>query len=62
MELIAEFLSVVGALLFSVACGVLLEELMLGGLVRLILARQPEAGTRMERSAGKEKGERTCLR
>lgn len=53
MELIAEFLSVVGALLLSVACGVLLEELMLGGLVRLILARQPEAKARIERNTGK---------
>ena len=60
MELIAEFLSVVGALLLSVACGVLLEELMLGGLVRLILARQPEAKDRMERKTGKKKGGRAC--
>lgn len=55
MELIAEFFSVVGALLLSVACGVLLEELMLGGLVRLILARQPEAKGRMERHSESKK-------
>jgi hypothetical protein len=62
MDLIAEFLSVVGALLLSVACGVLLEELMLGGLVRLIVARQPAAKTETERNNSKEKGERRCLR
>jgi hypothetical protein len=62
MELIAEFLSVVGALLLSVACGVLVEELMVGGLVRLILARQPEARAVAEQKSSKEKGERTCLR
>ena len=62
MEVLAEFLSVVGALLLSVSCGVLVEELLLGGLVRLILARQPEARKQAERDNGKEKGERTCLR
>ncbi len=62
MELVAEFLSVVGALLLSVACGVLVEELMVGGLVRLILARQPEARAVAERKSSKERGERTCLR
>ena len=58
MELIAEFVSVVGALLFSVACGVLVEELMVGGLVRLVLARQPEARARMEGKLDMEKGEK----
>lgn len=43
LELITEFLSLVRALRLSVACGVLMEELMVGGLVRLILARQHEA-------------------
>lgn len=61
MELFAEMLSVVGALVFSVSCGVLLEELLFGGLVRLFLARRPEAGRSTERKRDKE-GERKCLR
>jgi hypothetical protein len=40
MELFAEALSVVGAMLLSVSCGLLLEELLFGGLVRLFFARQ----------------------
>jgi hypothetical protein len=38
MELFAESLSVVGALVLSVSCGLLLEELVFGGLVRLFFA------------------------
>ncbi|HTW47491.1 MAG TPA: hypothetical protein VMD92_06055 [Acidobacteriaceae bacterium] len=38
MELFAETLSVVGALVLSVSCGLLLEELIFGGLVRLFFA------------------------
>lgn len=41
MELFAESLSVVGALLLSVSCGLLLEELLFGGLVRLFFANKP---------------------
>ena len=40
MELFAEALSVVGAMLLSVSCGLLVEELLFGGLVRLFFARQ----------------------
>jgi hypothetical protein len=44
MELFAEGLSVVGAMLLSVSCGLLLEELLFGGLVRLFFRRvSPEA-------------------
>jgi hypothetical protein len=50
MELFAEMLSVVGALLLSVSCGVLVEELLFGGLVRLFLARRPGAGESTERN------------
>lgn len=60
MELMAEFMSVVGALLLSVSCGVLVEEMLIGGLVRLILARQPEAARKKERSM-KETEESTSL-
>ena len=59
MELFAEILSVAGALLLSVSCGVLVEELLFGGLVRLFLARRPGAGGSTERKESKE-GERPC--
>jgi hypothetical protein len=42
MELFAESLSVIGALLLSVSCGLLVEELLFGGLVRLFFAARPE--------------------
>lgn len=35
MELFLEAISIVGALLLSVSCGLLVEELIFGGLVRL---------------------------
>jgi len=50
MELFAEAVSVVGALLLSVSCGLLFEELLFGGLVRLFLARRPEASKEKERN------------
>lgn len=59
MELFAEALSVIGALLLSVSCGLLMEELIFGGLVRLIFARRTEARKEDER---KSEGERPCLR
>lgn len=59
MEMFAEALSVIGALLLSVSCGLLLEELVFGGLVRLFLAQRPETRDEKERKA---EGERTCLR
>lgn len=59
MELFAEAVSVVGALLLSVSCGLLVEELLFGGLVRLFFARQAVARVRGER--GKER-EEPCLR
>lgn len=57
MELMAEFMSVVGALVLSVSCGVLVEEMLIGGLVRLVLARQPEAMAKKERNSGEDAGE-----
>ncbi|HEX3985537.1 MAG TPA: hypothetical protein VHX13_02915 [Acidobacteriaceae bacterium] len=59
MELFAEAVSVVGALLLSVSCGLLVEELFFGGLVRLFFAPQAVARVREER--GKER-EEPCLR
>ena len=59
MEMFAEVLSVIGALLLSVSCGLLLEELVFGGLVRLFFARRPETREEKERNS---EGERPCLR
>lgn len=39
MELFAETVSVIGAMVLSVACGLLLEELLFGGLVRLFFTQ-----------------------
>ncbi len=41
MEAIASGLAVIGGLLLSFSCGVLLEELVFGGLCRLFLAPRP---------------------
>jgi hypothetical protein len=59
MELFVEALSIIGALLLSVSCGLLLEELIFGGLVRLFFAHLPEARKEEERTS---QGERPCLR
>jgi len=59
MELFAEAVSVVGALLLSVSCGLLVEELLWGGLVRLFFARQAVPSVRVER---RKESEGQCLR
>jgi hypothetical protein len=59
MEMLWEAFAVMGALLLSVSCGLLLEEMLFGGLVRLFFARRPESREDKER---KLKGERPCLR
>jgi hypothetical protein len=59
MEQFAEVLSIIGALILSVSCGLLLEELIFGGLVRLFFARRLEISKEEER---KSQGERPCLR
>lgn len=41
MEAIASGLTVIGGLLLALSCGVLLEELVFGGLCRLFLASRP---------------------
>lgn len=61
MELFAEILSIVGALLLSVSCGVLVEELLFGGLVRLIVPRQPAARGNQKQNERNDEGERPCL-
>ncbi|HUA91968.1 MAG TPA: hypothetical protein VL991_05340 [Terracidiphilus sp.] len=48
MDLLADALSGVGAVLLPIAAGLLFEELTLGGLVRLLLAPRPETGERKE--------------
>lgn len=46
MELFAEAVSVVGAMVLSVACGLLMEELLFGGLVRLFFSAHKPGSTR----------------
>jgi hypothetical protein len=60
MEMLWEAFTVIGALLLSVSCGLLLEEMLFGGLVRLFFARRPES--RKERERKLEGEERPCLR
>jgi len=50
METFAEALSVAGAMLLSVSCGLLLEELLFGGLVRLFFSPQRVAARQTERT------------
>jgi len=59
MEMLWEAFTVIGAMLLSVSCGLLLEEMLFGGLVRLFFARRPESRGDKEL---KLKGERPCLR
>jgi hypothetical protein len=65
MELFAETLSVVGALILSVSCGLLIEEMVFGGLVRLFFAPKPMPSAQPERKEQNDRtnqGERPCLR
>ncbi len=59
MEMLWEAFTVIGALLLSVSCGLLLEEMLFGGLVRLFFARRPESRKEKQRKLERE---RTCLR
>lgn len=61
MELFAEILSVVGALLLSVSCGVLVEELVFGGLVRLFVAHQRKADEATGQRKSQQSKEGSCL-
>jgi hypothetical protein len=53
MNLLSEAMSGLGAVLLPVAAGLLLEELTLGGLVRLLLAPWPGTGKRKEHNSRK---------
>jgi hypothetical protein len=57
MRLIVEAMHAMGAVLLQIAVGLLIEELMFGGLVRLILAPRPVTGQRKGR---KDTGEDRC--
>jgi hypothetical protein len=60
MNLLAEAMNGLGAVLLQLATLLALEELTFGGLVRLILAPRPGAGRRVERK--NTEGDRRCLR
>ena len=60
METFAEILSAITAVVLSVSCGLLLEELVFGGLARLFLLARSSA-SRKPSPKQKDKGERICL-
>lgn len=59
MDTLNEFGAMAGGLLLSIACGLMLEELIFGGLVRLFFASQRVAGSEGKRRAGGSGG-RSC--
>ena len=68
METFAEILSAIAAVVLTVACGLLLEELLFGGLVRLFVASRPGAREKpspkreeAQEEEQEEKEEHTCL-
>ncbi len=60
MNLLAEAMNGLGAVLLQVVGLLLFEELTLGGLVRLLLAPRPETGRR--KGQDNRKDGRRCLR
>ena len=60
METFAEILSAMTAVVLTVACGLLLEELVFGGLARLVLLARSSASEKPSPKQ-KDKGERICL-
>jgi hypothetical protein len=60
VELFAELLSAITAVVLSVSCGLLLEELVFGGLARLFLVARSIASEKPSPKQ-KDKGERICL-
>jgi len=50
MNIFSDAMGGLGTLLLPVVAGLLLEELTLGGLVRLLLAPRPGTGERQEHS------------
>jgi hypothetical protein len=68
VETFAEILSAIAAVVLTVACGLLLEELLFGGLVRLFVAPRPGAREKpspireeAQEEEQEEKEEHTCL-
>ena len=56
MNLLNEAMGGLGAALLPVVAGLLLEELTIGGLVRLLVAPWPKTGKRGERNNRKGEG------
>ncbi|HWB32879.1 MAG TPA: hypothetical protein VG714_06880 [Acidobacteriaceae bacterium] len=56
MESVREVFAMAGGLLLSVACGLMLEELIFGGLVRLFFASQRVTGGKGKERAGRSGG------
>jgi hypothetical protein len=56
MNLLNEAMGGLGTALLPVVAGLLLEELTIGGLVRLLVAPWPKTGKRMERNNPKGDG------
>jgi hypothetical protein len=64
VETFAEILSAIAAVVLTVACGLLLEELLFGGLVRLFDVPRPGASEKpslAREEEQKEKEEHACL-
>jgi hypothetical protein len=57
MNLLSEAMGGLGCALLPVVAGLLLEELTLGGLVRLLIAPRPEAHTQLEHNRQKGDGQ-----
>jgi hypothetical protein len=62
MELFAEALSVMGALVLSVSFGLLVEELLFGGLVRLFFHRASNQSKDRAEEITVRAGGKRCLR
>jgi hypothetical protein len=60
VETFAEILSAITAVVLTVSCGLLLEELIFGGLARLILVTRSSASKKPSPKQ-KDKGEPICL-
>ena len=60
MQIFEEFLTMAGGLLLSLALGLLLEELIFGGLVRLFFASQRNTSS-SDQKREKKDGGKPCL-
>ena len=56
MDTVAELGAIAGGLLLSLACGLMLEELIFGGLVRLFFASQRSIGSDNKKRANRDGG------